>query len=210
MRQRWADVLRGELESPGETPIAVIEALRKLDRNTALLFERVLQFKCDDWFFCDIDNQFPISIDELDRLVEYGLLLPGRFGQYINVAIGKDGMGRFNCCGIVLLVERVEGEGNPGIPYQRFSSVALSFAKAIAPQHLPNKTYLARIAKFLGTEQMKNSLAIPSTTGKFRLLLSVQSGDHIPIDPSKPDGAVDFHLDDDGKSIQIIKVNDHQ
>ncbi len=202
VREYWATILKGELESPGRMSVAVVDVLRKLDRETATLFDEVLQYQSNHWFFYDLDKQFPISLKKINNLIEHGLILPMTFGQSVEIPIGKDGRGHFNYCGLKILVERIEGikgKGNLSLPLQKFTSVALSIAKAVDKKHLPDKTFLARIAKFIGSEEMVKTALDPSIAGRFRMWVSVQSGKNIPIDSEKPDGGVDFHFTDEGK-----------
>ena len=202
-RQYWAAILKGELESPGKMSASVVDVLRKLDRSTAILFEKVLAFQCNNWFFYDMGESFPISINEQHQLTEHGLVLPMIFGQVVEIRIGKDGWGNFNCCGVKILVERVKGESNAMISNLQFTTTAFLLSQVVTKKYLPDKAYLARIARFVESAKPHHLLLGSDKMGEFRLWVSIQSGNHVQIDLAKPSYGIDFHFADDGKSVVV-------
>ena len=198
IRKYWAAVLKGELKSPGKMSPLVVDVLKKIDRVTVILFEKVLEFQCDSWMFCDLEREFPISIREVNRLVERGLMLPRDFGQSVVIHIDKNGWGKFNHRKVQILIERIEGEGDPHIPSLNFTTAAILLSDVVVEKCLPHSAYLARIAKLLDTDKTERPVLGASNDSKFRLWLQGMSGDSILIDPAKSDGGVLFYFKDDG------------
>ena len=93
--QYWSAILKGELEVPGQMPLAIINILQKFDKDTAILFEKVWQFRCNHWMFYDMNDDFPITFTELGQLIQCDLVLPMLFGQHAAIQLDKNGWGSF-------------------------------------------------------------------------------------------------------------------
>ena len=191
LRKYWTSVLKGELESPGKMSIAIVDVMRKIDKDTAALFEKILPYRSNSWFFYDMDRQYPISLNEVDKLVEYGLLLPDRFGQAKIIKIGDDGRTQFNCGPVAILAERIAGDGDLAFYTQNFSSVACLLAQELVPISVPDPAYLAELAKFAAAGPVDVDQGIEKA--KCRLYLPLNTGKSILIDPAKPNGGVLFY-----------------
>ena len=207
--QYWSAILKGELEVPGQMPLAIIDILRNLDKDTAILFEKAWQFRCNNWVFYGMDDSFPIILTELNQLIQHDLVLPILFGQHTEIGLDKNGWGSFKYGNIKILIEKVEGEGIPQIPHFIFTTTALLLGKTIAKKCLPNKVYLTRLAEFVGTKKVRRATLGLSDTGRFRLWVSMQNGNHILIDTKKSDSGIDFSFADDGKFMAISTQSKH-
>ena len=155
MQKLWAKLLAGEVERPGSISLRTLDILRNMTQKEAELFARAvnyifMEFDSAAWMFrvdTGVKALPDISVDELQSLIEAGLVMPRNSQLYRWPDPDLDTYSHIIYAGKKIL--RVQDK-EFSIPAHDFSISGTQLAKYIEPT--VNAEYLQQVANYIHTE----------------------------------------------------------
>ncbi len=179
MRRIWAQMLAGEVETPGATSVRTLATLRNLASSEAKAFSQIARYRIGNFVFPDPNTRYDGYT--LPLLVEVGLIRSTHEdADFIDVSSKPEVIHREP--GYILVVE-AESPSSTHLRGHEVTRPGKEIAQCIEPQ--PDMRYLGRIAHSL----QKSGFTLKIATDVFRDAgggLSYRSEDLQAIEPIHP------------------------
>ncbi len=149
LRQIWARILAGEVESPGRTSLRTLDTLRNMTKRDAEMFRDICDFVLmhGDIFHNDsVDRFTPLKYGYVTHLQECGLIRPAR--DAVRIVHLTDGGIAFTSHAINLLIMgKTQDNGELRIPVLMLTSAGSELYRFV--QCKPPEDYLQAFSAFL-------------------------------------------------------------
>ena len=160
MQRIWANILVGEVETPGRTSLRTLSILRNMSQRDAKVFSELMKFRISDYMLAGFAQQ--VTNEPLDTslltIVDIGLVYSSMVA-YPSITLSNNGTYDSEHHGYML---RIEGPPGTEINVMDLEATVLTpTGRELANfcRHEPHSEYLSCFARYLETQKCTLKLA---------------------------------------------------